>query len=855
MADALRRLAAFLPGKTLRLLAAVALLSMIATGAEFATLLTRENGLVDRFSDSSWWMASKFRGEIQALHVSLAAYDGSKAALDDVHDNFDIVYSRIATMENSQLDPRPDATFLAAFDQVKAGILALDPHVSALKPGDVASARALTAAMLQLEEDSGHMTTLGAQEDAFHRGALRAAVWRANVAFGLTAVLLISSLLLTLRAVIRQAAVLDAARRRSEALSAELTVALAQAEAGARAKSTFLATMSHEIRTPMNGVLGAASLLAHTKLSETQRRWVDIVKACGEALLAQLDDVLDFSALEAEAITLQPEPVDIRALVEATACVVEGTAGEKGLDLVTAVDPDVPSAVITDRRRLAQVLLNLMTNAVKFTAVGGVVLRVSLRRRHGGTWLRAVVIDTGPGVPRAERQRIFEEFTRLERAVERDARGTGLGLAISRRVTAALRGLLTVTGAAGGGSVFYLRIPVEIPPNTAAAARRPLLGTATVLGGAPPVRRALEGLLRAEGYLPAPRAAVETSLLLVHSSIAHVEAPAARRILRFGPGSPLDGLLSADTLHAALTGTSPAISDAARREVPIVTLAPLRLLVADDDPINREIAASLLRHLGHIVTVASDGPGALATAQVQPFDCILLDLHMPGLDGEELARALRGLPGPVASTRLVAVTADVDASTRAAVIEAGFDAILTKPVTLERLAGVLSSSGATAVPASLIPADAPPTDAPVIDLAARRMLETRLAPERFAALVRTFWEELLRTMDRTGGGPGASADRKLHSLAGSSASLGYLTVAAAARQSRRALATPSDLPAALAALDAALAAALTADARLLPDALAARAAAMLAGSDTHQDRPISGAGRLPVTATAAQASP
>jgi signal transduction histidine kinase/DNA-binding NarL/FixJ family response regulator len=827
---ALRRLAVLLPGRHLRLLGVVALVSMFAASAEFVILVSRENDLVDRFSDSTWWMASKFREEIQTLHVSLAAYDGSPAALQAIQDNYDIVFSRIDTMENAQLEPKPDPAFLAAFRRVRDRILALEPRVTALKPGELEPARALTADIERMEADAGHMTTLGAQEDAGHRGALRAAVGRANIAFGLTSFLLIASLLLTLRAVMRQAVVVDAARRRSEALSAELTVALAQAQAGERAKSAFLATMSHEIRTPMNGVLGAASLLALTRLSDVQRRWVAIVKACGEALLAQLDDVLDFSALEADAIVLQPGPVDIRELVLATARVVEGTAGQKGLEVAVAVDPDVPGEVITDRRRLGQVLLNLITNATKFTASGGIAIRVALRRRHGRAWLRVAVIDTGPGVPRAERARIFEEFTRLERAVERDARGTGLGLAISRRVVAALRGTLCVAGAVGGGSVFWLRIPVEIPPGAAAPAPRPAAGSAAIVGGARPIRRALEVLLRAEGYTVASPPAAGLALLLAHSGLGQTQLPPAARTLRFGAGTGLDGTLSGETLHAALTGTATPSAEPLAPEPITPASAPLRLLVADDDPINREIAASLMRHLGHVVSVASDGPDALALARAQPFDCILLDLHMPGLDGAELARTLRDLPGPVATTRLVAVTADVDATSHAALTLAGFDAIVTKPVTLERLAAALPAAG----PAPPAAAPQAPADT-VIDVDARAMLASRLAPDRFNALVRTFWEELVRALEQPGGYPGPGADRRLHSLAGSSASLGYLAVAAAARRSRTRLAADGEATVALAELHAALGAALGADVALLPEALAGRAAAALAASRQRLD--------------------
>jgi len=410
-----------------------------------------------------------------------------------------------------------------------------------------------------------------------------------------------------------------------------------------------------------------------------------------------------------------------------------------------------------------------------------------------------------------------------------------------------------VADARGGGSVFLLRVPVEIPADASTPPAPPSAGSAATIGGAWPVQRALQHLLRAEGFsLGDPAAA---ALRLVHTAAADpAAAPAAARVVRFGPGSALDGTLTAAALHAVLTGTLLASPDPPPGLWQTAALAPLQLLIADDDPINREIAASLLRHLGHIVTVASDGAEALTTARARAFDCILLDLHMPGLDGVELARALRRLPGPVAATRLVAVTADVDAATRAAVSEAGFDAIVTKPVTLERLAAALPARGA-AVPAP--PAMAPPApgEAATIDLDARTMLATRLAPDRFAALVRTFWEELARSLEQPGGLGDHSADRRLHSRAGSSGSLGYAALAVAARHARACFAKPADLPDAIAALHAALAAALVADAALVPDALGARIAAALAAPPAAVARFAVGSGAQPVAATAAQAPP
>jgi signal transduction histidine kinase/CheY-like chemotaxis protein len=828
MAGLIQRLSRYLGSRRTRVLGAVALGSLLTATAEFAILAERENQLVDRFSDSSWWMASQFRSEIQQLHISLATYDGSADRLDDVKDHYDIVYGRIATLEEAQLEPKPEAAFRKSFEDVRDGVLALAPAIAALKPGDVAAAEALAPALRKVEMAASHMTTLGAQEDAGHRGAVRVAIDHANVAFGLTELLLIASLLLTLHAVLRQAAGLDAARRRSEALSAELTVALAQAQAGARAKSAFLATMSHEIRTPMNGVLGAASLLTHTALTDSQRRWVEIVKACGGALLAQLDDVLDFSALEAEAVSLLREPVDPRALAEQTSQVLESMVGEKGLDLVVVVDPDVPPLLLSDQRRLGQVLLNLLTNAVKFTQSGGVLLRLSLRRRGATAWLRAAVEDTGPGIPRQDRRRIFEEFSRLDRPGERTVRGTGLGLAICRRIVTGLGGALRITRAAEGGSLFWLMVPVVVPPNAMplpAPARA--AGTAAVVGGPPIVRRGISLLLAAEGYEVRP-AGEPVDLLFEHTSAAGSAAPirTAGRRLAFGTGSPLDSPLTQARLHGALTGRRPLAPPP-----PALATTSLRLLVADDDAINREIEESLLRHLGHHVTIAVDGPEALSLAQAATFDCILLDLHMPGMDGADLARAIRRLPPPLGATRLVAVTADADAAAREAASAAGIDSVMIKPVTLERLAEALRPIGRR-TPGQVAPGPSA-SGLAVVDEAARQALASRLPADRFAALVQKFWDELLRTLDSPGSLTGSVGDRRLHSLCGSAASLGYAAVAGAVRASRQQLRDGADAFTTLSPLFETLRGALQADAMLLATGFASRAAAALDAADAE----------------------
>ncbi len=805
MRSVFRRLGNWRQANGLWALALVAALSLIAAGTEFVILVQRESQLVDRFSDSTWWMAAQFRSEIQQMHISLAQFDGSRDSMDYVHERYDILVSRIALMDESKLDPKPDAVLGEAIRDVRLGSEQLGPEIEALKLGGSVPHRMIAIELPQIERDAGRMTSLGAQADAAHREAVRSAIRRANVAFGIALTMLIGSLLLSLRAVDRQAAGLDAARRRSEALGAELTVALAQAQAGSRAKNVFLATMSHEIRTPMNGVLGAASLLVHTQLNDLQRRWVAIIKACGEALLAQLDDVLDFSAFEAASVRLEREVFEVRALAEDAARVVESAAGAAGLDLVVAVDPDVPIELISDRRRLGQVLLNLLTNAVKFTPSGGVVLRLSLRRRRGALWLRAAVIDSGSGIPRADRRRIFQEFTRLERPSERTVRGTGLGLAISQRIAVALGGYIRVTAAQGNGSVFWISVPVEVPHGALVVPLPAPRGRAMVSGGTAAVNEGVARLLATEGYALVNVPSGPVDLLLAHTRTPAPGVTAARR-LAFGPGSTLDAPVTADRLRASLSGQ--VLQSRTSAPPPLVGRA-LRLLVADDDAINREIAASLLRHLGHDVEVAADGQEALSAVRASTFDAVLVDLYMPAMDGIEFARAVRALPPPLATLRLIAVTADAEANIRASVLAAGIDSVLIKPVTLERLAEALVPLSSVAAPRREV------ANGTVLDLRVREMLVSRLPEGRLPVLVRTFWDGMLRALELPDGLADGGLDRRLHTLAGSAGSLGYLAVTAASRRAREQVLHGDSEPAEMAELYAELEAALRADEALL----------------------------------------
>ena len=377
-------------------------------------------------------------------------------------------------------------------------------------------------------------------------------------------------------------------------LEQELTEARDRAEAGARAKSEFLANMSHELRTPLTSVIGFSGLLRESvALPEAERRYVDRIATASEALLGVINDILDYSKLEAEAVSLEPRAFDPAAMAHAAAAMVEGQCEARGLGLTIVVDPAIPPALMGDEGRLRQVTLNFLSNAAKFTADGGVRLEVG----WSGGRLRVAVSDTGIGVPADKIDVLFDRFSQADTSTTRVYGGTGLGLSISRRLIEMMGGEIGAESRPGEGSTFWFEVPLV------------------------------------------PAEAVEPGELAR-------EAP-----------SPMG----------------------------------LRILMADDAAANRELVTAILSGMGVALETVADGAQAVEAARGGCYDLILMDIHMPVMDGLDATRAIRGLDGVAGRVPIIALTANVQPEQVQRCREAGMDDHVGKPIQVAELLRVIAA--------------------------------------------------------------------------------------------------------------------------------------------------------------------